>query len=358
MKAGVFFGYASNALVYDPRRDSYMLAPDYDLATGRLRFEIIETLDNTGKPDVASTEPQQNATVIAGDGTQVASGVIRIVAFAVLQAPAGVYVILDCVEIDGIKMGYVPSEPLEPGVSYEEVGGKDIDSLFGAAGSEGQPQPKATPELARGACFGPETMIQTQDGEIPVEWLETSDMVLTRDNGFQPIIWICRSRLLPSYFLRNPDTRPVCLPAGSLGSGCPTHDLQVTGTSGVLLSGTGAETLYDADEKLAPAHAWLDVGRAHQIAPKMTYTVTHIMCARHEIIVAQGAWVETMCPDPEALARLPSKDLARIVTVLGENTLAQQTARARMSRKEALAMIAQIDAQEDRDSIAPHTRRA
>lgn len=39
-------------------------------------------------------------------------------------------------------------------------------------------------------CFGSGTLIKTQDGVRPVEMLRIGDMVLTVDNGLQPIRWI------------------------------------------------------------------------------------------------------------------------------------------------------------------------
>ena len=42
------------------------------------------------------------------------------------------------------------------------------------------------------------------------EWLETSDRVLTRDNGFQPILWIGRRRVDPGVMRRNAGCGSYC----------------------------------------------------------------------------------------------------------------------------------------------------
>ncbi len=44
-------------------------------------------------------------------------------------------------------------------------------------------------------CFTPGTRIVTERGNIPVEALRLGDRVLTRDNAFQPVVWIGRKSL-------------------------------------------------------------------------------------------------------------------------------------------------------------------
>ncbi|WP_299408306.1 Hint domain-containing protein [uncultured Roseobacter sp.] len=342
MPTSVFYGYSSDALVYDPNTGSFTLDPNYDFRTDRVRFEITDDdnfLDGDEKNDEVGEDANQTGVVTMPDGTPVSSGLIYGEQYAVLQAPDGSYVTIDRIEIDGVKMGYVPSEPLQPGVSYSYVGGRDIDNLLGGPDGDDTRQTYAAYEADSVPCFGPGTMIQTQEGEIPVEWLETSDMVLTRDHGYQPILWIGRTRIPYSHFIKNPDDRPLCIPAGSLSTNIPTHDLHVTGDHRVLLTSTGAELLYFESEVLAPAKAWLDRGVAHQISPEKDYTVTHIVCARHQVIVAQGAWVETMFPGPEALKRMSADNLARLKAVLGPELYEQRTARPCLSRKEARLLI-------------------
>ena len=41
-------------------------------------------------------------------------------------------------------------------------------------------------------CFTPGTRIVTDQGEVAVEDLRPGDMILTRDNGFQPLVWAAR----------------------------------------------------------------------------------------------------------------------------------------------------------------------
>jgi len=51
----------------------------------------------------------------------------------------------------------------------------------------------ATYELV---CFAQGTIIETENGDCPVEFLSVGDLVLTKDHGFQPIRWIASRKVL------------------------------------------------------------------------------------------------------------------------------------------------------------------
>ncbi|MBW4709436.1 Hint domain-containing protein [Roseobacter sp. YSTF-M11] len=345
MPTSVFYGYSPNALVYDPGTGTFMLDPDYNFGTDRVRFEVTDDdnfLDGDEKNNEVGEDSNQTGVVTAPDGAPISSGLIYGEQFAILRAPDGSYVTIDRIEIGGQNVGYVPSEPLQPGVTYSYAGGRDIDNALGGPDGDDTRLSYSQYEANSVPCFGPGTMIQTENGEMPVEWLETSDMVLTRDHGYQPIRWIGRTKLPPGYFRQNPDARPLCIPAGSLGAKGPAHDLHVTGDHRVLIASAKAEALFFSNEVLAPAKAWLDSGHARQIDPASVYSVTHIACAQHQIILAQGAWVETLFPGRECLRRLSAEDATRLQDALGETFSGMRTARQCVSRKEAGLLIEPI----------------
>jgi hypothetical protein len=164
-------------------------------------------------------------------------------------------------------------------------------------------------------------------------------MVLTRDNGFQPILWIGRTKLTPAHFEKFPNDAPICIPAGALDVETPTHDLHLTEDHRVLVHSALAEMLFFSSEVLAPAKAWMDQGVAHAQKPDHPITLTYILCENHQIISAQGAWVESMFTGPETLARMNSEDCARLRQLLGDRIHSQETARPCISRKEARLLI-------------------
>ncbi len=60
-------------------------------------------------------------------------------------------------------------------------------------------------------------MITTKDGAQPVDWLRAGDMVLTRDNGYQPILHLAQI----SCHGARPEHAPLRLAAHAFGADLP-----------------------------------------------------------------------------------------------------------------------------------------
>lgn len=338
-----FYGYAADALVYDATDGSFTLDPAYNVTTDRVRFAVTDddgSLDGDEHAAEVGEDANQTGVVTRPDGSTIASGRIYGEVRLFLEAPDGSTISIDRLEIAGVKVGYMPSEPLQPGVAYDVVGCVDIDNILKSVGGADTRQTYDQYQQLSVPCFGPGTMILTEHGEIPVEWLETSDKVLTRDHGYQPIVWIGRTKLGAGYFAQYPEERPLCIPAGSYGPQSPSHDLHVTGDHRLLFVSPEAGMHYFSNEVLLPAKALADQGRAFQFTPDRPYTLTHIACAQHEVIQAQGTWVETMFAGPETLRRLSAQDAMRLKQALGPGGLDQVTARPCLTRAEAQLLIA------------------
>lgn len=180
-------------------------------------------------------------------------------------------------------------------------------------------------------------MVMTQDGEVPVEWLAMGDRVLTLDHGFQRILWIGRRVLNAEHVAHNAGGRPVCIPAGSLSGASPAHDLMVMADHRVLFASPWAELYHLSSEVLVPAAVWAQAeGRC---ARQADFTVTQLLFARHEIICAQGAWVESMCLTEEAQAALAPAELDRLLAALGPDARPQETARPCVTQREAGLLV-------------------
>ncbi|MEM9639460.1 MAG: hypothetical protein AAGA94_17555, partial [Pseudomonadota bacterium] len=92
--------------------------------------------------------------------------------------------------------------------------------------------------------------------------------------------------------------------------------------------------------------------------PTRNYTVTHIACANHQVILAQGAWVETMFPGPETLRRLSPEDHDRLANALGKDVMDQATARPCVTRNEARLLLPPLDTAEPQFEALPLLRSA
>ncbi len=195
--------------------------------------------------------------------------------------------------------------------------------------------------------FGPGTLIATQDGELPVEWLETGDMLLTRDNGFRPITWIGRSRLTATHLRSCPQDAPVEISAAELAPALPTHDLIVSGGQQIFLKGPETELLFGAAEVLAPAIAWRGQDERQQGQPKNGITLVHIMCEQHQIIMAQGAWVATRLPSETDLPHLDLQSQRRLQAWDQESDTSSPAVRLCLTVDEGRVVLDSIRKQRD-----------
>lgn len=195
------------------------------------------------------------------------------------------------------------------------------------------------PALPGGLASG--TRIDTPDGPRPVQDLEPGDLVLTRDDGPQPVIWRGETRLSGAELALHPHLRPLRVSAGSWGPGrpgmalrlAPGHRLVVPALPGLALRG----------EALAAA-ADLEDGR--RIRPDLgctQVTYHHLLLPRHQILRAEGLECESFHPalaDAVAL-RWHARGIERVRPGLTRDPERfGETARPCLSRAEAALLAA------------------
>lgn len=146
-------------------------------------------------------------------------------------------------------------------------------------------------------CFTAGTPIDTPGGPVPVEALRPGDLVLTRDNGPQPLLWSAMRRLSQADLVANPKLLPVEIAAGALGNDLR---LDVSPQHAVLLRDP------DGEERLFRAiHlARLKGGGVRQRMGCRGVTYVHLMFERHQVLRSAGLWSESFYPGPQALAAL------------------------------------------------------
>ena len=96
----------------------------------------------------------------------------------------------------------------------------------------GLSQASFTVENTNVVCFDEGTLISTPAGVVPIEELRVGDMVQTRDNGPQRLLWVGPRRLGAAELATNPHLHPVLLQAGCFGL---ARDLVVSPQHGILL---------------------------------------------------------------------------------------------------------------------------
>lgn len=190
-------------------------------------------------------------------------------------------------------------------------------------------------------CFTRGTLINTPRGEVPIETLKVGDLVLTRDRGPKPVVWIGRRSLDEAELDRNPQHRPILIPENVLGN----HTrLFVSPLHGMLIDSgyAGAQSLVRA-KHLAEAKGPIRVAFG-----KKRIEYIHLMFENHEIITANGAEGESFYPGFEALKLLATDEKKRLFSAFPE--LKEQPAqvsygprcRAFMKRKDVLGLGADL----------------
>ncbi len=144
-------------------------------------------------------------------------------------------------------------------------------------------------------CFCRGTMIETKTGARPVEDLAEGDLILTRDNGYQPLRWVTSSKIGG----RGPQA-PIRIAAGALGN---DTELLVSPLHKMLISGWRAELCMGEDEALVMAKSLVN-GDTIRPAPCETVEYFHIMFDRHEIVLSNNCWSESFYPGKQALRTL------------------------------------------------------
>lgn len=153
-------------------------------------------------------------------------------------------------------------------------------------------------------CFAGGTLIATDSGVVAVENLREGDLILTRDNGLQPIRWIGSRKLSAAELQATPALRPIRIRAGALGKNTPESDLTVSPQHRVLVRSKIAQRMFSTDEVLVAAKHLQELNGI-EIAEDVTKVeYFHILFDRHEVIFSNGAETESLHTGPQALKTL------------------------------------------------------
>ncbi|MEL7114677.1 MAG: Hint domain-containing protein [Pseudomonadota bacterium] len=145
-------------------------------------------------------------------------------------------------------------------------------------------------------CFTPDTSIATPDGAKRVGDLVEDDLILTKDDGPQPVRWIGTRRVTGARLIAMPELCPVRIRGGAIGLDVPDGDLVVSPEHRVLLKGAAARDLFGEDEVLVAAKDLINdhsVLRDHELG-HITYV--HLLLDRHQIVFANGLETESFHP--------------------------------------------------------------
>ena len=139
-------------------------------------------------------------------------------------------------------------------------------------------------------CFVSGTMIKTPSGEVPVESLEPGDLVMTHDDGAQPLRWIGQRTVTAK-----DSFAPVKIKAGTFGA---HRDLLVSPQHRVLIRDSLAELLFGEAEVLISAKDLVN-DNSVRIQEGGDVTYVHLLFDRHQVIFSEGLTTESFLPGPQ-----------------------------------------------------------
>jgi hypothetical protein len=190
------------------------------------------------------------------------------------------------------------------------------------------------------ACFTAGTLIKTNRGELAIECLVAGDMVLTMDNGYQPIRWIGSTKVKAQG-----DLAPILIRKGALKN---KRDLRVSPQHRMLLQGWQAELLFGQTEVLVPAKSLLnDCSITRDEGAEVEYF--HMLFDTHEIVWAEGALSESFHPGEQgwnSFDQATRDEILLLFPQLAEQNFNSysQTARVCLKNKESALLAPMVTA--------------
>ncbi|WP_164657904.1 Hint domain-containing protein [Tropicibacter sp. Alg240-R139] len=164
--------------------------------------------------------------------------------------------------------------------------------------------------IERIICFTPGTLITTVRGPRLIEDLRPGDLIVTRDNGLQPLRWIGQKTVKASGV-----NAPIELHRSLLQGA--TAPLLVSPQHRMLWTGSRAQMLFGDSEVLVAAQHLLDNPGARRVeGGNVTYM--HLMLDQHEVIYANGAATESFFPGDTALNALTGQSRDEMFSVFPE----------------------------------------
>ena len=144
-------------------------------------------------------------------------------------------------------------------------------------------------------CFVSGTRLLTPNGYRSIDLLGKGDLVMTADDGPQPVRWIGRQSVMGVGELA-----PIRFRGGVLGA---KRDLLVSPQHRMLLTGPQMELDFGHREVFAPAKALIDGCQVVRETQKEV-TYIHLLFDRHQIVFAEGVAAESFFPADQSLDAL------------------------------------------------------
>jgi hypothetical protein len=156
---------------------------------------------------------------------------------------------------------------------------------------------------ATGICAG--AQVRTPVGGKRIEFLRKGDLVVTRDNGLQPVRMVFARKVTEAQIAADPSLAPVILRPRAIAPMMPQRDLAVGGSHRLLIPGWRLLDEEDGEACLVPARdiAGLD-DRAFVERNCGEVTFYNVVFDGAEVFTANGLPVESFRPTVEMIGQV------------------------------------------------------
>ncbi len=158
-------------------------------------------------------------------------------------------------------------------------------------------------------CFVAGTLVQTPSGERAVETLQPGDLVLTKDDGPQPLRWIGRRQIQAKG-----DFAPIRIAANTFGQ---HRTLLLSPLHRVLIRDSLAELLFGEREVLVAARDLVNDRSVRRIEGGSVEYV-HILFDRHQVVFSEGLETESFLPGPQTTKSFENEIVQEICAIFPE----------------------------------------
>lgn len=272
--------YDSNVLIASNSVQTVLIAADDDVNINPYGLKTIDVLGNDIVPSggVLTITHINGVPVTVGSVVNLASGQ------SVKLNADGTLEITGDGQIESKHFTYTISD----GLGNSDVGFVKINSI---------------------PCFVAGTAILTPTGEVAVESLQPGDLVMTHDDGPQPLRWIGR-RVVAA----EGDFAPIRIRANTFG---PHRDLMLSPLHRVLIRDSLAELLFGETEVLVAAKDLVN-DRSVRSIPGGQVEYVHLLFDRHQVVFSEGLATESFLPGPQTTKSFEADIVAEICALFPE----------------------------------------
>lgn len=158
-------------------------------------------------------------------------------------------------------------------------------------------------------CFVAGTLIRTPSGEVAVETLQPGDLVITQDEGAQPLRWIGQRQVAAEG-----NFAPIRIAANTFGR---HRELLLSPLHRVLIRDSLAELLFGEREVLIAARDLVN-DRSVRRAEGGMVDYVHILFDRHQVVFSEGLATESFLPGPQTTQSFETEIIAEICALFPE----------------------------------------